>query len=162
MATLEAGEAVLRAGNVTWVGPPGPRPGRLSVTNHALLFEGPIARRPRPGEAGFGMGRPMVEPGELRIPLWRCRSATVATGPRGPVLEVDLLARRVFFRCEDAASWATAINRARASAPPVPPGALERAGRMGAPTGPAPVRCDYCAHLSAPTATKCETCGAPF
>ena len=162
MGTLEAGETLVRAGPVTWVGPPGPRPGRLSVTDRALLFEGPIARRPRPGEPGFGMGRPIVEPGELRIPLWRCRNAAVAQGPRGPVLEVELLARRVFFRCEDAPAWAVAINQARARAPPPPPGALERA-RPGGPGGGRPmVRCEYCAHLNVAAAAKCETCGAPF
>ncbi|MGA8303599.1 MAG: hypothetical protein WA547_02475 [Thermoplasmata archaeon] len=77
MPTLKPGETVVRAGAVTWVGPPGPRPGQLTVTNRAMIFEGPIARRPPPATTGAPPGPPVVEPGELRIPLWRCRNAAV-------------------------------------------------------------------------------------
>lgn len=106
-------------------------------------------------------GTPLV-PGELRIGLWRCRQASVVHGPRGPVLEVELLARRLFFRTEDNEGWARAINQARASAPPPPPGALVPGRVPGAFGRGAMPRCEYCGHLSAATATKCESCGAPF
>jgi len=162
MVTLEAGEAVFRTGPVVWVGPAGPRPGTLSVTNHALVFEGPI---PRPMRAGPWGGRPRtvtLVPGELRIALWRCRTAFTANGPRGPVLEVELLARRLFFRADDVEGWARAINQARATAPPAPEGALTRLGAPSGPVSSAMPRCEFCGHLNAVGSTKCQSCGAPF
>jgi len=162
MVTLESGESVVRTGPVVWVGPPGPRPGTLSLTDRAIVFVGPIARPMPPGSRWQPGGGPPAVPGELRIALWRCRNASEVRGPRGPVLEVQLLARRVFFRTEDVPGWVQAINRARASAPPHPPGALGGgAGRAAGRQAPMP-RCDYCGHLSAAGSTKCESCGAPF
>ena len=162
MVALQPGETVVRTGAVTWVGPPGPRPGHLTVTNHAILFEGPIARRAPPAGPGMPPGPPVVAPGELRIPLWRCRNAAVEQRPAGPILGVDLLHRRIFFRCDDAPGWAAAINEARSHAPPPPPGALERANAPGAGPGRPPKHCEYCGHQSPPSAAKCESCGAPF
>jgi hypothetical protein len=160
MPTLEPGETVLRTGPVVWVGgPQGPRRGVLSVTNHALLFEAsgpPLSPPTLAGATGSG------PPREVRIGLWRCRRATVSSGPRGPVVEVELLARRVFFRVEEPAIWIETINRARATAPPPPPGAIgPGGGRPGAARAAMP-RCDYCGRLSAGTAIRCESCGAPF
>jgi hypothetical protein len=160
MVTLEPGESVLRSGSVVWVGPPGPRPGTLTLTNHALVFEGPIPRPMRPGAAMRAQLPPV--PGELRIALWRCRGAANVNSPQGPVLEVELLHRSLFFRIEAIDAWVQEIGRARAGAPPPPPWALKPEGAPTVRGRTAMPRCDYCGHLNAPTATKCESCGAPF
>lgn len=173
MANLLPGENLLRTAAVVWVplqGPP--RNGTLTLTNQALLFEGPLPwggggpRRPmmmgpRRPMMRPGMGpRPAMAPGLLRIPLWRCRSASAANGPDGPGLTVVLLQRQLFFRVSDAEAFAAAITQARALAPPAPPGAL--AGPPGGAARAAMPRCEYCGQLSAATATTCEHCGAPF
>lgn len=162
MVTLESGESVVHSGPVVWVGPSGPRQGTLSLTHRALIFEGPIPRPMRPGR-GWRPGA-MAAPGELRIALWRCRGASSESGPRGQVLAVELLRRRLYFRAEDVAGWVRAINEARAHAPPAPPGALEAAagGVVGASGRARMPRCEYCGHLSPASSTKCESCGAPF
>lgn len=179
MANLQPNESVLKSGAVTWVGPQGPpRTGTLSVTNLALIFEGPIpwggggprgpmmGRGPmmRPGprmmRPMMGGGPPPMPPGELRIPLWRCRGATAAAGGPGAGLTVQLLSRQIFFTTENPVEWAAVINQARAAAPPAPPGAM---GGPGAGPGRAAMpRCEYCGQLSQAAATKCEHCGAPF
>ncbi len=187
MPSLQPGETLLRTGAVVWVGPQGPpRPGTLSVTNHALIFEGPTPegwggpprpmgpgpfRGPGPGlRPGMrpGVGGPPGEPGVLRIPLWRCRGASVVSTPQGPGLHVQLLQRQIVFTAEGPEQWASVITQARATAPPPPPGAM--GGGPGGPRGPpnpgamraAMPRCGYCGQLSAVSATKCEHCGAPF
>jgi hypothetical protein len=163
MTTLQPGEAVLRSGQVAWLGQRGPRTGKLTVTNQALIFEGPIPRqRPGVGTGGrWGPGaRPLVA-GELRIGLWRCKNATPSSGPRGAVLDVELLHRHIFFQVDDVSAWAQIIATARASAPPPPPGALERLSGPGGVSASLP-RCEYCGHLSPASATRCESCGAPF
>ena len=177
MPNLLAGESQLRTANVVWAGPEGPRPGTLTLTNQALIFEGPVPQGPpgpRPGPfrgppgrfgppRGFGApgpGRPMLAPGVLRIPLWRCRQAVVRPGPEGNVLEVDLLQRSPIFRLPEPEAWAAAINQARATAPPPPPGAM--GGGPGGP-GRAPMpRCEYCGNLSPTGSPKCTSCGASF
>jgi hypothetical protein len=161
---LQPGESVLHSSAVVWVGGPGPRPGTLTLTNRAILFEGPVPAGP-PG--GAGAGPPAMEEGLRRIPLWRCRDAKVAAGPAGPRLELDLLQRSIFFRTPEAAAWAAAINQAKASAPPPPPGA----GGGGMAAGPgagiaarraAMPKCSYCDSINGPMATRCKSCGAPL
>ena len=153
MVILEPGEVVRRSGAVVWVGPRGPRSGTLTLTNHALLFDS--AASPVAGTTGPGAG-------EVRIPLWRCRGASLVRGPRGgAALEVELLARRLVFRTDDIEGWAGAIREARATAPPAPPGAAAGVGGPGGARG-ALRRCDYCGHLSPSAVPKCATCGAPF
>lgn len=162
MVALEAGETIVRTGPVVWVGAAGPRPGTLSVTSHALVFEGPIPRPMQGGPPGAGRRPVTFVPGELRIALWRCRTASAANGPRGPLLEIELLARKLFFRADDVEGWVRSINGARATAPPAPEGAL--AG-MRTPPGPgagAMPRCEFCGHLNAAGSLKCQSCGAPF
>jgi hypothetical protein len=164
MVTLQSGETVLRSGQVAWLGQRGPRSGKLTLTNQALIFEGPIPRQ-RPGAGPGGRWGPAARPlvqGELRIGLWRCKNATPSSGPRGPVLDVELLHRHLFFQVDNVPAWAQIITTARGSAPPAPPGALERlAGGPGGTPASMP-RCEYCGHLSPATATRCESCGAPF
>ncbi|HTT34505.1 MAG TPA: hypothetical protein VMH78_01350 [Thermoplasmata archaeon] len=178
MPNLLPGEAVLRSGPAVWVGPPMERAGGLTVTNQAIVFEaeggggpmmarpgrpmfgGPPRRRPGWGPRGGGGGRPGF-PGELRIPLWRCRSAAATQGPRGPVLEIELLSRRIALATPDAAAFATAITAARANAPPPPPGFGPGGGGAAVDRSQMP-KCDYCGHLSPVAATRCETCGAPL
>jgi hypothetical protein len=173
MPNLEPGETVLKTGPVVWVGGPAPpRSGTLSVTNRSLIFEGPVPPRPPmgPGRGGrFGMrpgfgprGPPPMQEGELHIPLWRCQNASAVTDPRGTFVEVDLLSRRIFFQTADAAGWAAVITQARMSAPPAPPGGpAGRGGPVGMGRAQMP-KCPYCGQLSQATATKCESCGAPF
>lgn len=181
MAQLFPGETSIRSGPVTLVGPMGPRSGTLTLTNQAMVFEGPGLgpvgpMRPgmgprfggRPGfggRAGFG-GGPGYGPrgpgggaGVLRIPLWRCRTAAAANGPQGAGVQLTLLSRELFVQTDDAPGWAAAINQARANAPPPPPGAM---GPGGGPGRAAMPRCEYCGQLSQTTATHCESCGAPF
>lgn|GEM_PF-530708 len=161
----------LRTGSAVWIEPPPPRPGTLTLTTEAITFDGPggrgpppmrpMFRGPRPMRPGFGPrgGPGGMGGGSLRIPLWRCRGATAVNGPQGPALQLELLSRRVVFGTPEAAAWAAAINEARARAPPPPPGVM--AGPGGAGRGAMP-RCEYCGQLSQPSATKCESCGAPF
>ena len=61
MVALESGEAVLKTGPARWVGREGERPGVLTLTNHALIFEGPVPQFP----PGGGMG-----PGPMRRQAW--------------------------------------------------------------------------------------------
>jgi hypothetical protein len=164
MVDLQPGETVLRSAAVVWVGGPGPRPGTLTLTNHAVIFEGPVPVGP-PG--GAAPGPPTLEEGIRRIPLWRCRAARVSPGPAGPRLELDLLQRSIFFRMPDAPAWAAAINQAKAAAPPPPPGALAGGGGASPAAAVAARRaampkCAYCGNLSPPMATHCKSCGAPF
>jgi len=167
MVTLEAGESLLKTGSVRWVGREGERPGVLTLTNHALIFEGPVPQVP-PG-AGMGggpamrrrawanapPGPPTLVQGTLRIPLWRCRGAAAIPGPHGSDLGVQLLRRSFVLRTNEAEAWAPAIRAARASAPPPPPGIMGGGAR-------APLHCDYCGRPSPPGSTKCVSCGAPF
>lgn len=171
MVQLMPGETSLRSGSASLLGPQGPRPGTLTLTTQALVFEGPGGARGGGRRPGFGPrfgGRPGFGPrgpggggmaGVLRIPLWRCRNAAVANGPQATALELDLLSRQLFVQTDDAAGWAAAINQARATAPPPPPGALAPGGGVGRAQLP---RCDYCGQLSSVNATHCESCGAPF
>ncbi len=164
MVELQPGETVIRSAQVVWVGGPGPRPGTLTLTNRAVIFEGPVPVGP-PGAPGAGP--PTLEEGIRRIPLWRCRAARVSPGPAGLRLELDLLQRSIFFRTPDPQGWAAAVNQAKATAPPPPPGA--GAGPTGPPTGAviaarraAMPKCAYCGNLNAPMATHCKSCGAPL
>jgi hypothetical protein len=79
-------------------------------------------------------------------------------------LEIDLLQRVIFFRTAEPGVWAAAINQARATAPPPPPGTPGVGG--GAPNiaaqRAAMPRCAYCQNLNPPMATHCKTCGAPL
>ena len=170
MVTLEAGESVIKTGPVKWVGREGERPGVLTLTNHALLFEGPIPQPPPGAAAGPGpmrrrawaaeraAGPPVLVPGTLRIGLWRCRGAAAIPGPAGSDLGIELLQRSLLFRTTEAEVWAPAIRQARASAPPPPPGVRGMGRRGSAPNRP----CDYCGRSSPPRSTRCESCGAPF
>lgn len=164
MVALEAGESVTKTGPVRWVGREGERPGVLTLTNHALVFEGPVPQLSPGGSMGggpmrrraWGAGPPPLAPGTLRIPLWRCRGAAAIPGPSGSDLGVQLLRRSFLLRTHEADAWATAIRQARASAPPPPPGMLGSAGPA------ASLHCDYCGRASPPGSPKCTTCGAPF
>jgi hypothetical protein len=170
MVNLEAGESVVKAGPVRWVGREGERPGVLTLTNHALVFEGPVPERPpgaglgpgpmrrRAWAAQRGAGPPVLVAGILRIPLWRCRGAAAIPGPSGSDLGIQLLQRSIVLRTTEADAWAPAIRKARASAPPPPPGMTGGAG-AGAPAN---LHCDYCGRLSPPASLKCVNCGAPF
>lgn len=178
---LESGESQILTAAVTWIGPPAPRQGTLTLTNQALIFEGPV---PAGGGGGGGMGRPMMRPGfrgpmggmgprgfgggpppmvpgTLRIPLWRCRGASVVPAPQGGgnLLQVQLLSRVIAFNLPQPEAWAAAVVQARASAPPPPPGAM---GPGGGPGPAAMPRCDYCGRLSPAGSPKCANCGAPF
>ncbi|MCI4365692.1 MAG: hypothetical protein L3K10_06500 [Thermoplasmata archaeon] len=160
MVSLQSGELLLKSAPVVSQGTGGVRPGTLSLTNFALVFEGPGG--PPPGE---GWGPPADPSGPLsserRIGLWRCRGASVVNGPGGPGLQVDLLARTLFFHTQDLAGWAAAITEARAHAPPPPPDVqARRALKRGEP--PPQPRCSYCGKLSPAGSTKCTSCGAPF
>jgi hypothetical protein len=169
MVTLENGEAVIKTGPVRWVGREGERPGVLTLTNRALVFEGPIPQGPPGGGPGMMRRRawagqpaaapPVLAPGTLRIPLWRCRGAAAIPGASGTDLGVELLQRSILFRTTEADGWAPAIRTARASAPPPPPGMRGPGGRGGAAV---PLHCDYCGRASPPASLKCATCGAPF
>jgi hypothetical protein len=165
MADLQPGETALHSGSVVWVGGPVPRPGTLTLTNRALIFDGPIPAAPPGGLPPGPSSEPVAfEDGERRIPLWRCRGAKVSPGPAGLRLEVDLLQRTIFFRTSEPEAWAAAINQARLTAPPLPPGAnVPGAGVAGfAARGAAMPRCAYCHNLNAPMATHCKNCGAPL
>jgi hypothetical protein len=174
MTDLQPGETVVRSASVVWVGGAVPRPGTLTLTNRALIFDGPVpVQGPGGGPPAPSAGPPVLEEGERRIALWRCRGAKVSPGQAGPRLEVDLLQRVIFFRTAEPQQWAAAINQARATAPPPPPGAMAGAGGPGAGPG-APTaaalqarraampRCAYCQNLSPPMATHCQSCGAPL
>jgi hypothetical protein len=164
MVELNPGETVVHSGSVVWVGGGVPRPGTLTLTNHALLFEGPIPVGP-PGPPGSGP--PALQQGVRRIPLWRCRDAKVSPGPAGPRLELVLLEHSIFFRTPEHPQWAAAINQARATAPPPPPGmagggaAANPAAAIAARRAALP-KCTYCGTISGAMATKCESCGAPL
>jgi ribosomal protein L40E len=165
MAQLFPGEVVVRTSPATWVGVPTPRQGTLTLTNRALIFDGPVpVQPPGGGPPAPSAGPPQLEEGERRFPLWRCQGAKVSPGQVGPRLEVDLLQRVVFFRTAEPQQWASAINQARASAPPAPPGAVGTPG--GAPSlearRAAMPKCAYCGNLNPPMATHCKTCGAPL
>lgn len=167
MVTLEPGESIIKAGPVRWLGREGERPGTLTLTNHALIFEGPVPQPPPGRPMGPGPmrrrawgpargGPPALVQGTLRIPLWRCRGAAAIPGPAGSDLGVQLLRRSFVLRTNEADSWAPAIRSARDSAPPPPPGMM---GFAGAPTN---LHCDYCGRASPPGSLKCTSCGAPF
>jgi len=170
MVNLQPGESVIKSGPVRWVGREGERPGILTLTNRALVFEGPVPQVPPGAGAGPGpmrrrawaarpmAGPPVLAPGVLRIPLWRCRGAAAVPGPTGSDLGVQLLQRSLVLRTTEADAWASAIRQARASAPPPPPGMMGVAGR-GAPAN---LHCDYCGRASPPGSLKCVNCGAPF
>jgi len=171
MVALENGEAVIKTGPVRWVGREGERPGVLTLTNHALIFEGPIPQFPAgapPGGApmrrrAWAAGRagpPTLAPGTMRIALWRCRGAASIPGASGNDLGVQLLRRSFLLRTPEADAWAPEIRKARASAPPPPPGM----GFPGAAGGsaPAPLHCDYCGRSSPAGSDRCHSCGAPF
>jgi hypothetical protein len=171
MVTLETGESVIKTGPVRWVGREGERPGVLTLTNHAILFEGPIPQalpgagpgppgpmRGRPWAAQRAAGPPRLVAGTLRIPLWRCRGAASIPGPSGSDLGIQLLQRSLLLRTGEADIWAPAIRQARASAPPPPPGMM---GGHGA-GAPANLHCEYCDRPSPPGSLKCVSCGAPF
>ena len=170
MVSLEEGESAIRTGPVRWVGREGERAGVLTLTNHALIFEGPIPQIP-PGAAGGpgpmgrrawvarGAGPPTLVAGTLRIPLWRCRGAASIPGPSGNDLGVQLLRRSFLLRTTEADAWARAIRQARSTAPPPPPGIMVP-GRTG---GGAPsIHCDYCGRSSPAGSDRCRSCGAPF
>lgn len=172
MVALENGESVIKSGPVRWVGPEGERPGVLTLTNHALIFEGPIAPPPPGGGGGppgpmlrrawaaqRRTGPPVLHPGVLRIPLWRCRGAAAIPGPSGSDLGLQLLQRSLLLRTAEADAWAHAVRQARATAPPPPPGAMGRGGPGALPPNR---HCDYCGRLSPPASLKCVNCGAPF
>lgn len=151
MVELFPGESVIRSGSVAWAGRPGIAPGTLTLTNRAMIYEGPLPAGPA---------------GVRRIPLWRCRLARSSPGPAGgPRLELDLLQQSIYFRTPEADAWAQAINLARASAPPPPPGAGAGAGggvpNIAAARAAMP-KCAYCGGLNAPMATRCKSCGAPL
>jgi len=167
MVALEAGEVVIKTGPVRWAGREGERPGVLTLTNHALIFEGPVPQFGRGGGRGAGpmrgrawaasgAGPPPLAPGTLRIPLWRCRGAAAIPGPSGSDLGIQLLRRSFLLRSSEADAWAPAIRQARASAPPPPPGML---GTGGAGT---PLHCEYCGRPSPAGSTRCSSCGAPL
>jgi hypothetical protein len=171
MVSLEAGETVIKTGPVRWVGREGERAGVLTLTNHAIVFEGPIPQAPAPGSgtgaapmrrrawaAQRSAGPLTLVQGTLRIPLWRCRGAAAIPGPSGSDLGIQLLQRSLLLRTPEADAWAPAIRQARASAPPAPPGAIG-AGRFGARENR---HCDFCGRLSPPASLKCVNCGAPF
>ena len=167
MPTLEQGETVIKTGPVRWVGRDGERAGMLTLTNHAMIFEGPIPQMPPGGMGPPGRrawmarraGPPVLVPGTLRIPLWRCRGAAAIPGPSGADLGVQLLRRSFLLRTTEAEAWAVAIRQARASAPPPPPGVMmPGAGAIGA----APLHCDYCDRTSPAGSDRCHSCGAPF
>jgi len=175
MVNYEQGEAIIKTGPVRWVGHEGERPGVLTLTNRAVIFEGPVpqpppggwgAQRPGAGPMGRRPGGPptppppiVLAPGALRIPLWRFRGANAVPGPQGPDLSLVLLQRTRLFRTNEAEAWAHAIRQARTSAPPAPPGVLEKAGGGMAP---AKLHCEYCGKASPAGSQKCESCGAPF
>ena len=166
MVALEPGETVIKSGPVRWVGREGERPGVLTLTNRAIVFEGPVPQAPPGGPPGPGgmrrrawaaqrMGPPTLVPGVLRIPLWRCRGAAAIPGPTGSDLGVQLLQRSFVLRTNEADQWAPVIRTARASAAPPPPG-------MRGPGALQNLHCDYCGHSSPPGSTRCSSCGAPF
>lgn len=167
MVTLEEGETVIKTGPVRWVGREGERAGVLTLTNHALIFEGPVPQFP-PG-AGMGpmrrrawaaqrAGPPVLVPGTLRIPLWRCRGAASIPGRSGSDLGVQLLRRSFLLRTTEADGWAPLIRQARASAPPPPPGMMAAGGRGNA----SPLHCDYCGRSNPVGSARCASCGAPL
>lgn len=161
MVNLENGETILRTGRVAWAAQGGARPGTLTVTNHALIFEGPIPRPTHPERPPGQRGPFTTVPGELRIGLWRCRNASTAPSGFGGNLDVELLQRHLFFQVDDVGAWAQTINAARAAAPPRPPNA-GGGGPGPAGRGPPMPRCDYCGNLSPSGSTHCQSCGAPF
>jgi hypothetical protein len=161
MVLLQAGETPLRSGAVVVQTKTGPRQGTLTLTNMALVFE--VAGAPPPPGDGWG---PAGGPGgnEYRIGIWRVRQALGAKGPNGPILQVNLLSRVLYFQVDDIGAWASVIGEAQAHAPPPPQEVLDRRAmkKAGAGAPPPPRRCGYCGRLSPATSTKCDTCGAPF
>jgi len=163
MVVLEGGEAALRSGKVVFFGQGtsgGSHPGTLTITNHALIFEGPIPKPAHPERPPGQRGPFTVEPGVLRVPLWRCKNASLAPSGFGGNLDVELLQRHLFFQVDDVTAWAQTINSARVAAPPPPPGVTGRGGGPG--RGPAMPRCQYCGNLSPAGSPRCASCGAPF
>jgi len=169
MVQLEPEESVIKTGPVRWVGREGERPGVLTLTNHAVIFEGPIPQMPPGGPGGPGPmrrrawaaqggGSPNLVPGTLRIQLWRFRGAAAIPGPNGTDLGVQLLRRSFLLRTPEADAWATAIRQARATAPPAPAGF----GGPGGPGAMANLHCDYCGRSSPAGSIRCTSCGAPF
>ncbi len=160
MTALEPGETILRTGTVGWIGGEGTRSGTLSLTNRALIFEGPVPQgAPGPGRRG---SPPTFAPGVMRIGLWRCRNASVTTWQQSTVLDLELLQRHIYFQVDDPNAWSAEVNRARVTAPPPPPRVAERAGLNVAARGPAMTRCPFCGNASPAGSTRCASCGAPF
>jgi len=158
MVLLQSGETPLRSGPAVVYTQGGPRPGTLTVTNQAIVFE--TSGAPPPNGEGWGAGG---GPGrnEYRIGLYRVRQALGAKGPNGPVLQVNLLARVLYIGVDDIPAWAATLTAAQAHAPPPPPeDAARRAMRKGGPAPP--IRCGYCTRLSPAGSIKCVSCGAPF
>jgi hypothetical protein len=158
MVLLQSGETPIRSGPVVVQTQAGPRPGTLTLTNVALVFEAAGAPPP-PGEGWGPPGGPGAN--EYRIGLWRVRQALGAKGPAGPVLQVNLLARVLYLRIDDIPGWAASVSEAQAHAPPPPPDVqARRALKKGGPAPP--TRCSYCGRLSPAGSIKCVSCGAPF
>jgi hypothetical protein len=158
MVLLQSGETPIRSGAAVVQTQGGPRPGILTVTNQAIVFE-VTGAPPPPGEGWGPPGGPASN--EFRIGLYRVRQAVGAKGPSGPVLQVNLISRVLNIQVDDIPGWSTALTEARAHAPPPSPEALaRRAMRKGGPAPPA--RCGYCSQLSPAGSTKCVSCGAPF
>ena len=179
MVLLNAGESVVRQGNVVRLNPQGARPGALTLTNRRLIFEAQLPEGP--------MGGPMVRT-TVDAPLGRIRNALAPAPDR---LQIELPMQVAMFQLSDAPAWLQAITEARSHAPPDAggpmgpggpggrggPGGPGRFGGRGGPGGfpgrgggpggpgmpPAVVlRCRYCGLLNQPTVTKCTGCGAPI
>ncbi|HXQ48821.1 MAG TPA: hypothetical protein VN842_03465 [Thermoplasmata archaeon] len=158
MVLFQSGETPIRSGAAVVLTQAGPRPGTLTLTNVAIVFE-TTGAPPPPGE---GWGSPGgAGANEYRIGLWRVRQALGVKGPNGPVLQVNLLARVLSFQVDDIPGWAAVLTEARAHAPP-PPADVQarRAMKKGGPAPP--TRCAFCSQLSPAGSTKCASCGAPF
>ncbi|MGA8275300.1 MAG: hypothetical protein WB789_01525 [Thermoplasmata archaeon] len=158
MVLLQSGETPIRSGASVVLTQGGPRPGTLTVTNVAIVFEASGA--PPPQGEGWGLpGGPSAN--EYRIGLWRFRQALGAKGPNGPVLQVNLLSRVLYIQVDDISGWVATLSEAKAHAPPPPPDVqARRALKKGGPAPP--TRCSYCTRLSPAGSIKCVSCGAPF
>jgi hypothetical protein len=158
MVLFQSGETPIRSGPAVVLTQAGPRPGTLTLTNVAIVFE-TAGAPPPPGEGWGSPGGPGGN--EYRIGLWRVRQSLGAKGPHGPVLQVNLLARVLSFQVDDIPGWAAVLTEAQTHAPP-PPAEVQarRAMKKGGPAPP--TRCSFCSRLSPAGSTKCASCGAPF
>ncbi len=158
MVLLQSGEAPFRSGAAVVQTGAGPRPGTLTVTNQAIVFESSGA--PPPQGEGWGKGGGPAG-NEYRIGLYRVRQALGAKGPGGPVLQVNLISRVLYIQVDDIPGWAAVVSEAQSHAPPPPPDVEARkAMKKGGPAPP--LRCGYCTQLSPAGSTKCTSCGASF